>query len=173
VIRTTGEPTSIAADVRRAVHAVDPAQPVVLLTMNEIVSTALGRWRLNARLFGALALLALLLSAVGTYSVMNYAVSRRTQEIGVRIALGAGRRDITRLVLGDGLRVALVGVALGTAIAFPTTSLLRHLLIGVGPRHPAAFAAAAALLALVAVAACLIPARRAAGVDPMVAMRTE
>jgi putative ABC transport system permease protein len=173
VIRAAGDPTSIAADVRRAVHAVDPSQPVELLTMNEIVSTAMGRWRLNARLFGALALLALLLAAVGTYSVMNYAVSRRTHEIGVRMALGAGRPEITRMVLGDGLRLALVGVTAGTLIAFSVTGLLSHLLIGVGPRQPAAFAAAAGLLSLVAITACLIPARRAAAVDPVVAMRTE
>ena len=154
-------------------HAIDPAQPVALQTMNEIVATAMGRWLLNARLFGVLALLALLLAAVGTYSVMSYAVSRRTHEIGVRIALGAGRTEITRMVIRDGLRLALLGVSAGTVIALLATDLLRHLLIGVGPRDPAAFAAAAALLSIVAVAACLIPARRAARVDPMVAMRTE
>ena len=108
VIRTTGDPSAIAADVRRAVRAVDPSQPVELQTMDEIVETAMGRWRLNARLFGVLALLALLLAAVGTYSVMSYAVSRRTHEIGVRMALGAGRSEIARMVLGDGLRLALV-----------------------------------------------------------------
>jgi predicted permease len=173
VIKTMGDPLSIAGDVRRAVAEVDPSQPVDLLTMDDIVATAMGRWRLNARLFGGLAILALLLAAVGTYSVINYAVSRRTQEIGVRIALGAGQRQIARMVLKDGLRLAGLGVALGTIAAFATTGFLRHLLIGIGPHDPRAFAGAAALLCVVAVIACLVPARRAAGVDPMVAMRTE
>ncbi len=123
-------PLAIAGDIRRVVREIDPSQPVELTTMDEIVATAMGRWRLNAGLFGALAALALLLAAVGTYSVMNYAVSRRTQEIGLRIALG------------------------------------------VGPREPFAFMGAAALLCAVAVVACYLPARRAATVDPMIAMRT-
>jgi putative ABC transport system permease protein len=133
----------------------------------------MGRWRLNARLFGSLALLALALAAVGTYSVMSYAVSRRTQEIGVRMALGAGRREITRMVVRDGLRLALAGIAIGAVAAYLVTGLLTHLLVGVGPHHPLAFGGAALLLAIVATAACVIPARRAATVDPMTAMRTE
>jgi putative ABC transport system permease protein len=173
VMRTTGDPRAIAADVRRVVRAIDPNQPVELLTMEEIVTRAMGRWRLNARLFGALALLALLLAAVGTYSVMSYAVSRRTQEIGVRIALGAGSRDVMRLVVGDGLRLALAGIAIGGLAAYAVTGLLQHLLVGVGPHHPLAFAGAAAVLSTVALAACVIPARRAAAVNPIEAMRTE
>jgi putative ABC transport system permease protein len=173
VIRTAGDPRMIAGEIRRTIHAVDRNQPVELMTMDEIVSKAMGRWRLNARLFGVLALLALLLSAVGTYSVVNYAVSRRIQEIGVRIALGAGQRQITRMVLKDGLRLAVLGIAVGSAAAVTVTGLLRHLLIGVSPHDPAAFVGAASLLCLVAALACFIPARRAAAVDPMVAMRTE
>ena len=173
VIRTAGEPRAIAADVRHAVRAIDPHQPVELLTMDEIVTRAMGRWRLNARLFGSLALLALVLSAVGTYSVMSYTVSRRTQEIGVRIALGAGHRDITRMVVRDGLRLALSGIAIGAVAAYLVTGLLKHLLVGVGPHHPFAFAGAALLLAAVAAAACVIPARRAATLDPMTALRAE
>ncbi len=172
VIRTSGDPGSMASAVRQVVHESDPGQPVDIRTMDEIVSVALGRWRLNARLFGTLALLALLLAAVGTYSVMNYAVSRRTQEIGVRVALGAGRTQITRLVLVDGLRLALRGVGIGTIVALAATGLLQHLLIGVGPRHPGAFAGAAVLVLLVALVACLLPARRASALDPMAAMRT-
>ncbi len=173
VLRTSGDPLAIAADVRRAIREVDPTQPVELLTMDQIVATAMGRWRLNARLFGALAILAVVLSAVGTYSVMSYAVSRRTQEIGVRIALGAGRKEITRMVLGDGLRLAAAGLAAGVLVAYTVTGFLRHLLVGVGPHHPGVFGAATFLLCVIAIAACLIPARRAAGVDPMVAMRAE
>jgi putative ABC transport system permease protein len=173
VIRTAADPRAVAADVRHAVRAIDPNQPVELLTMDEIVTRAMGRWRLNARLFGSLALLALALAAVGTYSVMSYAVSRRTQEIGVRMALGAGRREITRMVVRDGLRLALAGIAIGAVAAYLVTGLLTHLLVGVGPHHPLAFGGAALLLAIVATAACVIPARRAATVDPMTAMRTE
>jgi putative ABC transport system permease protein len=173
VMKTASDPTTIAADVRRVVREIDPNQPVELLTMDRIVATAMGRWRLNARLFGALAILAVLLSAVGTYSVMSYAVSRRTQEIGVRIALGAGGGDITRMVLGDGLRLAIAGLAAGIFIAYAVTGFLRHLLVGVGPHHIGIFAAATSMLCLIAIVACLIPARRAATVDPMVAMRAE
>jgi putative ABC transport system permease protein len=173
VMRTTGDPRRIAADVRRAVRSVDPNQPVELLTMDEIVTRAMGKWRLNARLFGALALLALVLAAVGTYSVMSYSVSRRTQEIGVRIALGASRREVTRMVVRDGLRLAIAGIAIGAMAAYLVTGLLRHLLIGVGPHHPVAFGSAAVLLCLVSALACVIPARRAADVDPMTAIRSE
>jgi putative ABC transport system permease protein len=173
VMRTTGDPRRIAADVRRAVRSIDPNQPVELLTMDEIVTRAMGKWRLNARLFGALALLALVLAAVGTYSVMSYSVSRRTREIGVRIALGASRREVTRMVVRDGLRLAVVGIAVGAIAAYLVTGLLRHLLIGVGPHHPGAFGGAAVLLCLVSAVACVIPARRAADVDPMTAIRSE
>ncbi len=173
VIRAAGDPRVVAADVRRAVHAVDPSQPAELLTMNEIVASAMGRWRLNARLFGALACLALALAAIGTYSVMSYAVSRRTQEIGVRMALGASGAGIARMVIRDGLRVALIGVTAGIVIAFSAAGLLSHLLIGVGPRQPSVFVGVSVLLAAIALVACVIPARRAAAVDPMVAMRGE
>ncbi len=173
VIRSAGDPSSIAPDIRRAIHAVDPSQPISLLTMNEILGTAIGRWRLNARLFGVLAFLALALAAVGTYSVMSYAVSRRTHEIGVRMALGAGRGAISRMVIKDGLRLAVVGVVVGSAVAVSAAGLLRHLLVGVSPRDPAAFVGAAVLLSIVAGLAAFIPARRAAAVDPMVAIRTE
>jgi putative ABC transport system permease protein len=173
VIRTAGDPRAIAADVRRTVRAIDPNQPVELLTMDEIVAKAMGRWRLNARLFGALALLALMLAAIGTYSVMSYTVSRRTQEIGVRIALGASGRDVTRMVVRDGLRLAAAGITIGAVAAYAVTGLLRHLLIGIGPHHPLAFGGAAALLCLVSAAACILPARRAASVDPMTAIRSE
>ncbi len=173
VIKTAGDPLALADDIRRVVRQVDPNQPVDLLTMKDVVSTAMGRWRLNARLFGALAVMALLLAMVGTYSVMNYAVSRRTQEIGVRLALGAGRRRIAGMVLADGLRVAGAGVAVGSVIAYLAAGVLRHLLVGIEPHHPAVFAGAAGLLCAIAACACLIPAQRASAVDPMVAMRAE
>ncbi|HET7219167.1 MAG TPA: ABC transporter permease [Vicinamibacterales bacterium] len=173
VIRTAGDPLAIAGAVRNAARDIDPNQPVELLTMEQIVATAMGRWRLNARLFGALAVLAVLLAAVGTYSVMNYAVSRRTQELGVRIALGAGRSQITRMVMADGLRLAAIGITIGTLVAIMVSGLLRHLLIGIGPRHPAVFAGAALSLCALAALACVLPARRAASVDPMTALRSE
>jgi putative ABC transport system permease protein len=104
---------------------------------------------------------------------MGYAVSRRTHEIGVRMAFGASRAEIVRMVLGDGVRVAIAGVTIGSAAALIGAGLLTHLLVGVGPRNPVAFMGGAALLSIVAVAAALVPARRAAAVDPMVAMRAE
>jgi len=170
---TTAASSNGQIPLRKAVMAIDPNQPVELLTMEEIVARAMGKWRLNARLFGALALLALVLAAVGTYSVMSYSVSRRTQEIGVRIALGASGREVTRMVVRDGLRLAIAGITIGGMAAYLVTGLLRHLLIGVGPHHPIAFGSAAVLLCVVSAAAGVIPTRRAAAVDPMSAIRSE
>jgi ABC-type antimicrobial peptide transport system permease subunit len=115
--------------------------------------------------------LALLLSAVGIYGVMAYSVSQRRREIGVRVALGAARRDITRMVVGQGLRITAFGLVVGLALALGAGRMMRSLLLGVSPSDPLTFAAVAALLLLVAVLACLVPARRAAGVDPVRAVR--
>jgi ABC-type antimicrobial peptide transport system permease subunit len=124
-------------------------------------------------LLAAFAGLALFLAALGIYGVLSYAVRRRRQEIGIRMALGARRSDVLRLVMAEGLRLTFIGLAVGVAAALPLTGLLRDLLFGVTPTDPATFVAVAALLGLVALAACYLPARRAMRVDPMVAIRAE
>jgi putative ABC transport system permease protein len=141
--------------------------------MDEVVSRSTASRRFTLTLLGGFAALALLLAAVGIYAVLAYSVARRTHEIGVRLALGARRNDVLRLVLGHGLRLTLVGLAMGTAGAFGLTRLFRSLLYEVGPTDPLTFGVVLLLLGGVALAASYIPARRAMRVDPMVALRYE
>jgi putative ABC transport system permease protein len=129
--------------------------------------------RLSMILLAAFAALALALSCVGLYGVLSYLAGERTREIGVRIALGAGRRDIQRLILGQGVKMALAGVALGIFLALGLTHLMSSQLFGISPHDPLTFAGVALILLLVALGACYLPARRAMGVDPMVALRHE
>jgi putative ABC transport system permease protein len=173
MVRTSGDARLVLVALRNLLQEIEPGRSLDIRVMEDVVSTAMGRWRLNARLFGALALMALLLAAVGTYSVMAYAVSRRTQEIGVRVALGAGRHQIAQLVFGDGARLAIWGIGIGSIGAVGAAGALKHLLFGISPHQPAVFASAALVLFIVALTACLLPARRATTVDPMVAMRVE
>ena len=174
VIRTSSEPTAIVAAAADAVHQVDPSLPVTeVTTLDELVARSVSPQRFSAVLIGVLAGLALVLSAVGIYGVMSYTVGQRTQEIGIRMALGAGPQDMLALVLGRGTRLALTGIAAGILGAFALTRFLSSLLFGVQPHDPLTFVAVAMLLLLVALAACYVPARRAMKVDPMVALRYE
>jgi putative ABC transport system permease protein len=173
-VRTTGPPTSLAGTVRALVHSLRSDQPIdAMQTMNDALFRALAPRRLSLVLVGLFAGLALLLSAIGIFGMIAYAVSQRTHEFGVRMALGGQRQDVLQLVLGDGLKIAATGVFLGIGASFALTRFMRSLLYGVGPNDPLTFAVVPLLFALVALAACYIPARRASRVDPIVALRFE
>jgi predicted permease len=174
VLRTEGDPSAVMISVRRAVEEVDPREVVYNVeTMDDVVSQSFAARRLSMILLGAFAALALGLACVGIYGVISYLVGQRTHEIGLRMALGAQRSDVLRLIIGHGAKMALVGVAVGVAAALALTRLMANQLFGVSARDPLTFAGVATLLIIVAVAACYIPARRAMRVDPMVALRYE
>jgi putative ABC transport system permease protein len=173
-VRTLGAPTSVAGAVRVLVHSLRPDQPIdVVQTMNDALFRALAPRRLSLVLVGSFAALALLLSAIGIFGMIAYAVSQRTHEFGVRLALGARRRDVLQLVLGEGFKIVTIGVVAGIVASFALTRFMRSLLYGVGPNDPLTFTVVAVLFALVALAASYLPARRASHVDPMVALRYE
>ncbi len=174
LVRTTTDPLSVVSAVRAQVQAVDRDQPIYNVnTMNVMIAAAVAPRRLNLVLLGSFAALALGLAAVGIYGVMANLVTQRTGEIGLRMALGAQRSDVLRLVIGRGLRLTLVGTAIGLGASFVLLRLMASLLYGVSASDPFTFAAITALLLLVAVLACYLPARRATKVDPLVALRYE
>jgi predicted permease len=174
VLRTEGDPGSVMTLVRGAVSELDRREVIYgVQTLDEVINRSLAARRLTMLLLAIFAGLALALSCVGIYGVISYLVGQRTQEIGVRMALGAQDSDVMRLVLGHGAKTALIGVFLGLAGAWALTRLMANELFGIGARDPLTFAAVAVLLMLVALAACYIPARRAVRVDPMVALRHE
>ena len=174
VVRTSVDPRGLVNAVRRSVHEVDKGQPVSdVKTMEEHVSASLARPRLDSAMVTAFAGLALTLAAIGLYGLMSYAVGQRTHEIGIRMALGAERRDVLRLILRQGLVLTFVGAGLGLAGAFGLTRLLANMLYGVTPTDPLTFAAVSAALIIVAGLASYVPARRATKVDPMVALHYE
>jgi putative ABC transport system permease protein len=174
VIRSKGDPASLAAAVRKEVLQIDPNQPVAdVRTMEQWLERAVAGPRYRTTLLGLFALVALALASTGIYGVMAYSVSQRTHEIGVRMALGARRMDVMRLVVRQGMTLVIVGVALGLAGAFALTRLMASLLFGVTAKDPLTFVAVSALLTLVAFVACYLPARRATKVDPLVALRYE
>jgi predicted permease len=174
VARTGGDPARLAAAIREAVQGVDPGQPVSdLKTMDSRVALSLGPRRSAVTLLTVFAVMALLLAAVGLFGLVRYNVTQRRQEIGVRMALGATQRDVLRMVLGEGLRLALAGVGGGLIAAFALTRVLAGLLYGVSATDPWTFAGMAVVLTLVALFASWLPARRATRVDPLVALRYE
>jgi predicted permease len=174
VLRTEGDPTEVMLSVRRAVNEIDSRDVVYnVQTLNEVVSNSFAARRLSMILLGIFAALALLLACVGIYGVISYLVGQRTHEIGVRVALGAQRNDVMRLIIGNGAKMALIGVAIGIVASLALTRLMSNQLFGVSAHDPLTFAAVAILLIIVAVAACYIPARRAMRVDPMIALRHE
>jgi len=174
VVRTNVDPASLGDAVRRAAQSVNPDAPVFRVrTMREVIAGSMAQERFNTILMTLFAVVAMLLGAVGLYGVMAYSVTQRTREIGIRVALGARRADVLRLVIRQGLRLVALGLALGLMAALALTRLMKRLLFEVSATDPMTFAGVALLLALVALLACWIPARRAANVDPMVALRCE
>jgi putative ABC transport system permease protein len=174
LLRTTLPPTSLIAPLRQQLAALDPALPVFnIRTLPEHIGRALYVERMQSVLLALFGSLALVLTAVGLYGVMSYTVAQRTREIGIRMALGAHKSDVLRFVLSQGMKVTLIGVAIGIAAALVLTRLVASQLYGVSGTDPLTFGAIAVLLTLVALLACFIPARRATKVDPLVALRYE
>jgi putative ABC transport system permease protein len=174
VIRTTQNPTQLTAAVRNEVQALDPSLPVSnVKTVRQMIDERISAKRLMTYILAVFGLTALLLASIGIYGVMSYAVSQRTQEIGIRMALGARAMDVLKLVVKNGMVLALIGMAIGLAGAFALTRLLHNLLFHVTPTDSLTFAVVSFALVLVALFACYIPARRATKVDPLVALRYE
>lgn len=174
IVRAETDPQTLIAAVRRELQKLDPRLPIAgTKTMTEHLSFALLPARLAASVLGSFGLLALALAAIGLYGVMAYSVAQRTREIGIRIALGAQVKDIHRLVIGQGLKLALIGVGIGFVISLAVMRLMKKFLFGVSATDPLTFVAIGGLLVLVAFVACYLPARRATKVDPLIALRTE
>jgi ABC-type antimicrobial peptide transport system permease subunit len=173
VVKSRGDTASLVGPIRSAVKAIDPDQPVGQRTLEQQFTNAISFPRLYAILLGTFAGLALLLAAIGIYGVVSYLVGQRTREIGIRMALGASQGNVLRNVLGRGLRLAGLGLAIGLAASMLVTRLLEAFLYRVGATDPVTFAMAVAVLVGIAVLACWIPALRATKVDPLVALRYE
>jgi putative ABC transport system permease protein len=174
VVRTRPDSPPLAQAIRAAVKAVDPNQPVSrIVTIAERVEERLAGDRILTQVSGFFGALALFLAAIGLYGVIAYSVSQRTQEIGVRMALGAQRRDVLRLIIGQGMGLVLAGMLVGTAGAYLMAKLLANFLYGITASDPATFITTFVVLAAVALAACAIPARQALKIDPTIALRYE
>ena len=174
VVRTTVEPTSLVSSIKREVAAIDSALPLShIATMEDVEARSITSQRFNMLLLGLFAALGLLLAAVGIYGGMSYTVAQSTREIGIRMALGAQAGGVLRLVVGRGMTLALIGMAVGVAASLALTRLMKSLLFGVSATDPATYILYSLILIAVALAACLIPARRATKVDPMIALRYE
>ena len=173
-VRTEGSPLAVVGSLRHALEQFN-SQMVMFGTqpLEDVISDSLASRRFSMILLGVFAGLALVLSAIGIYGVISYVVGQRTHEIGIRLALGAHPRDVMRLVLGQGTKLALIGVAIGIAAALALTRLMTKIIFGVNAHDPLTFAGVASVLVIVALVACYIPARRAMRTDPMVALRYE
>lgn len=174
VLRTAGDPTALANAAQAVVREIDPNQPVAeVRTMEQVVSGTVSRPRFNLMLLGGFAAASLLLAALGLFGVISYSVAQRRQELGVRVALGATSRDVLRLVVGEGMGLTVAGLVVGLVAAIVLTRIMTSMLHGVSPTDPLTLAVVSAFLALVALLASYLPARRATRVDPMVALRNE
>jgi putative ABC transport system permease protein len=174
IARTAGDPATLAAAMRREINAVDAGLPVYSArTMNEVIAESVAQRKFSMILLTAFAAIALLLAAIGLYGVLSYAVTQRTQEIGVRMALGADRRDVLLMVIGRGMKFTLVGAGAGLVASLALTRFMKGMLFGVTASDPLTFATVAALLLAVAWLACWIPARRATQIDPLAALRCD
>jgi putative ABC transport system permease protein len=174
LVRSQLPPASVMDAVRKVVQSVDPDQPVFSIrSLDDMLDDLRWPFRVFGSVFAIIAFVALALSAVGLYAVMAYSVTQRTQEIGLRMALGAESRQVSWLILKRGLVQLAIGLTLGLAGAFALSRVMRRLLIGVTPTDPLTFGTITLLLTLVAMAACLVPARRATRVDPLIALRTD
>jgi predicted permease len=173
-LRSTGDPLLLGRAVRDAIWRVDRDQPVWgLRSMDQLLAGAVGSPMLIVRLTVGFAVVALLLGAIGIYGVLSYTMSQRSQEVGIRIALGAESKRVVRMVVFEGMRIVLIAVAIGLAGSLATTRLLRSQLFGVAPNDVLTFSIVTLLLAFVAMLACYLPARRASRVDPMIALRSD
>jgi putative ABC transport system permease protein len=174
VVKTRGSAASLAPAIRRAIWSIDKDQPIVrVATMDELLKASAAERRFALILFETFGLAALILAAVGIYGVFSGNVTERTREIGVRLALGAQRRDVLALILRQGFRLTVIGVGIGLLASWAATRFLTNLLYGVRATDPSVFAGVALLLMVVALLACYLPARRATKVDPLVALRYE
>ena len=174
VIRASSDPTALVAAIRRETQALDPAQPIYnIKTMETVIAESVSDRRLNMVLLGVFSGLALLLAVIGIYSVMSYTVTQSTREIGIRMALGAQARDVLKLVVGQGMTLAVIGMTIGVIAAFWLTRLMAGLLFGVSATDPLTFVLIALLLLGVTLLACYLPARRAIKVAPVVALHYE
>jgi ABC-type antimicrobial peptide transport system permease subunit len=173
-VRSAAMPAAMIGAIRDVVRTLDPNLPLFdARTVEEHMRTAVFAQRMAANLLGVMGILAVVLAAVGLYGVIAYAVSQRTQEMGIRLALGASPRDLLRMVLRQGLLVTSFGMAIGLVVAFAATGFMRSLLPGIQPRDPLTFVAVPLALLVIAIVAAVIPARRAGAVDPVVALRYE
>jgi putative ABC transport system permease protein len=173
-LRTAAEPTALQQSIAAVVRSIDPDLPMAnVRTMDQIIDQTMASDRFNTALFGAFAVVALLLAAFGIYGVMSFVVVQRTHEIGLRMALGAGRTRLVRDVIREGMITALVGIVIGSAGAYGVGRAMQGMWYDVGAMDPAAFTVVAVTLLASALLACFIPARRAASVDPMAALRQQ